>query len=137
MVFTQLPLQSLLQKANYTGRTAMWGTILKAFDIKYMPRTFIKGQVLVDLVAEFTEPPLQEEGEKQRMEGKSVETISLQGPLSWKSYVDGAANQRGSRVGLVVVSPEKITSEKSLKLGFLATNSETEYEVLLVGMAMV
>ena len=115
----------------------MWGTILKAFDIKYMPRTFIKGQVLVDLVAEFTEPPLQEEGEKQRMEGKSVETISLQRHLSWKLYVDGAANQRGSRVGLVVVSPEKITTEKSLKLGFLATNSEAEYEVLLVRMAMV
>ena len=96
----------------------MWGTILKAFDIKYMPRTFIKGQVLVDLVAEFTEPPLQEEGEKQRMEGKSVETISLQGPLSWKSYVDGAANQRGFGVGIVVISLEKITIEKSLRLGF-------------------
>ena len=27
--------------------------ILGAFDIKYMPRTFVKGQVLVDLVAEF------------------------------------------------------------------------------------
>ena len=85
-----------------------------------MPHTFIKGQVLVDFVAEFTETPLEEEGKKQRMEGKSIETISLQGPLSWKSYVDGAANQRGSRVGLVVVSPEKITTEKSLKLGFLA-----------------
>ena len=71
------------------------------------------------------------------MDGKSVDVVSLQEPLSWKVYVDSAANKKGSRVGLVVVSPEKITSEKSLKLGFLATNSETEYEVLLVGMAMV
>ena len=36
------------------------GTILGAFDIKYMPRTLVKGQVLVELVAEFTETPLEE-----------------------------------------------------------------------------
>ena len=40
-------------------------------------------------------------------------------------------------MGLIVVSPEKIIIEKSLKLGFLATNNETEYGTLLVGMAMV
>ena len=49
----------------------------------------------------------------------------------------GAANQRGSGVGLVLVSPEKITIEKYLRLGFSATNNETEYETLLVGMMMV
>ena len=40
-------------------------------------------------------------------------------------------------MGLIVVSPEKIIIEKSLKLGFLATNNETDYGTLLVGMAMV
>ena len=40
-------------------------------------------------------------------------------------------------MGLVVVSPEKIIIEKSLRLGFLATNNEAEYEALLVGMVMV
>ena len=34
-------------------------------------------------------------------------------------------------------SPEKIVIEKSLKLDFLATNHEAEYEALLMGMAMV
>ena len=52
-------------------------------------------------------------------------------------YVDGAANQRGFGVGLILVSPKKITIEKSLRLNFLATNNEAEYETLLVGMAMV
>ena len=51
--------------------------------------------------------------------------------------MDGAANQRGSRVGLVLVSPEKITIEKSLRLGISTTNNEAEYEALLAGMAMV
>ena len=40
-------------------------------------------------------------------------------------------------MGLVLVSPEKITIEKSLRLGLSATNNEVEYEALLVGMAMV
>ena len=52
-------------------------------------------------------------------------------------YVDGTANQRGFGVGLVLISPKKITIEKSLRLGFLATHNESEYETLLVGIAMV
>ena len=52
-------------------------------------------------------------------------------------YVDGAENQRGSGVGLVVTSLERIIIEKSLRLGFLATNNEAEYEALLEGMVMV
>ena len=55
VILTQLSLKSLLRSADYTGRIAKWGTILGAFDIKYMPRTSVKGQVLADLVAEFIE----------------------------------------------------------------------------------
>ena len=51
--------------------------------------------------------------------------------------VDGTANQRRSGVGLVLVSLEKTIIEKSIKLGFSATNNENEYEALLQGMAMV
>ena len=46
VILTQLPLKAILRSADYTGRIAKWGTILGAFDIKYMPRTSIKGQVL-------------------------------------------------------------------------------------------
>ena len=82
VVLTQLPLQSLLQSVDYTGRIAKWKMILGAFDIKYMPRTSIKGQVLANLAAEFAEFPLEEEGEKQNMDEKSVGMVSLREPLS-------------------------------------------------------
>ena len=39
-------------------------------------------------------------------------------------------------MGLVLISPERITIEKSLRLGFSATNNEAEYEALLEGMSM-
>ena len=115
----------------------MWGTILGAFDIRYMPRTSVKGQVLVDLVAEFADPLLEEVTKTRDMDGKSVGTISLQVPASWKVYVDEVANQRGSGVGRVLVSPESITIEISQRLGFSAINNEAEYEALLEGMSMV
>ena len=40
-------------------------------------------------------------------------------------------------MGLVPISPERITIEKSLILGFLTTNNEPKYEALLAGMTMV
>ena len=102
-----------------------------------MPRTSIKGQVLADLVAEFTEFPLKVEAKKRGMDRKSVGMISLEDPLSWRVYIDGVANQRGSGVGLVLVSPEKITIKKSLRLDFSAINNEAKYKALLMEMAMV
>ena len=74
-----------------------------------MSRTSVKGQVLVDLVAEFAEPPLEEVVATQNMDGKSVDTISLQEPLFWKVYVNGTVNQRGSKVRLVLDSLKQIT----------------------------
>ena len=60
VVLTQLPLRAILRSADYMGRIAKWGTVLGAFDIMYMPRTSIKGQVLVDLVVEFAKSLLEE-----------------------------------------------------------------------------
>ena len=36
-----------------------------------------------------------------------------------------------------MISSEKLTIEKSVRLGFSATNNEVEYEALLEGMSMV
>ncbi|XP_065635832.1 uncharacterized protein LOC136070187 [Quercus suber] len=102
-----------------------------------MPRTSVKGQILADLVAEFTEPSLEEVTAEKDMDEKLVGMISQQGPSHWEVYVDGAANQKGFGVGLVLISPERIIIEKLLRLDFLATNNEAEYEALLMGMSMV
>ena len=52
-------------------------TVLWAFDIKYMPHTPVKGQVLANLVVEFTEPSLKEVAATQSMDEKLVGTINL------------------------------------------------------------
>ena len=53
----------------------MWSTLLGAFDIKYMPITSIKGQVLADLVVE---PSVEVVADEEIMDGKSIGTISAQ-----------------------------------------------------------
>ena len=103
-----------------------------AFYIKYMLHTTVKGQVLADLVAKFT--PIVVGAKEQGFRGEQVSTVSLHGHSPWKLYVDGAANQKGSRVGIVIVSLDRITIEKSLRLGFSAINNEAEYELIEVAM---
>ena len=58
-----------------------------AFDIKYMPRTFVKGQVLADLVAEFTEPEADELLADRNKDEKLVDTISQHCPPTWEEYM--------------------------------------------------
>ena len=92
VVLTQLPLKSVLRTADYTERITLWNTILGAFDIKYMPQTSIKGQVLADLVAEFAEPPIETPIEQHGREGKPIDMASAPKPPCWRMYVDDAAN---------------------------------------------
>ena len=102
-----------------------------------MPRTSVKGQVLADLVAEFTE--LEADGllAPEERDVKLACSISQRFLPTWEVHVDGALNQKSTGVGLVLTSSEMVTIEKSLSLGFPTTNNEAEYEVLLEGMAMV
>ena len=102
-----------------------------------MPRTSIKGQVLTDLVAEFTKPEIEELPSDGNMDEKLVGTVSQYGLPTWEVYVDRASNQKGSGVGLVLMSPEKVVIEKSLRLDLSATNNEAECKALLEGMTMV
>uniref|UniRef100_A0A2N9EP38 RNA-directed DNA polymerase n=1 Tax=Fagus sylvatica TaxID=28930 RepID=A0A2N9EP38_FAGSY len=51
----------------------------------------------------------------------------------WKLFVDGASNMKGAGAGAVLVSPEGLILEQAVRLGFLASNNEAEYEALLIG----
>ena len=57
-----------------------------------MPCTSIKGQVLIDLVAEFTEPQIEELESVENMDKKLVGTISQYCHPTWEVYVDGVSN---------------------------------------------
>ncbi|XP_057465711.1 uncharacterized protein LOC130755326 [Actinidia eriantha] len=56
-VYTEFPLKAILMKADLTGRLSKWSLELGQYDISFLPRAAIKGQVLADFVAEFSPRP--------------------------------------------------------------------------------
>ena len=99
-----------------------WAIKLSEFDIRYKPKTAIKGQVLADFVMEFTSAELAQNA--QAMNDLPI----------WKLFVDGASNAQGSGAGLILTSPEGIDIEYALRFGFQASNNEAEYEAVIAGL---
>ena len=55
---TKYPMKQVLHKPKTSGRLMKWAIELSEFDIRYKPKTTIKGQVLADFVMEFTSAEL-------------------------------------------------------------------------------
>ncbi|XP_075663149.1 uncharacterized protein LOC142632669 [Castanea sativa] len=53
---------------------------------------------------------------------------------SWKMYFDGASNQNGSSIGVLLISPKGTQIPFSGRLNFPATNNATEYEACIMGL---
>ena len=51
---TEYPMKKILHKPETSGRLMKWAIELSEFDIRYKPRTPVKGQILVDFILEFT-----------------------------------------------------------------------------------
>ena len=51
---TEYPMKQILHKPETSRRLIKWAIELSEFDIRYKPRTMIKGQILVDFIMEFT-----------------------------------------------------------------------------------
>ena len=52
----------------------------------------------------------------------------------WRLSINGAANARGSGVGLILTSLDVIDTEYALRFGFQASNNEVEYEAVIAGL---
>ena len=119
---TEYPMKQVLHKPETSGRLMKWAIELSEFDIRYKPKTAIKGQVLADFVMEFTS-------------AEPIEKTQTMTDLpTWRLSVDGAANAQGSRAGLILTSPEGIDIEYVLRFRFQASNNEAEYEVVIAGL---
>ena len=51
--------------------------------------------------------------------------------------MDGASSAMGVRARIVIITSEGIQVKHSFRLGFKASNNETEYEALLAGLRVV
>ena len=63
IVLTDKPLRRVISNPKAAGQMVLWTIELSEFDIQYHPHTAIKGQVVADFIAEFTNVESQEAGE--------------------------------------------------------------------------
>ena len=119
---TEYPMKQVLHKPETSGRLMKWTIVLREFDIRYKPKTAIKGQVLADFIMEFT-------SDEPAENAQTMTDLPI-----WKLSVDGASNAQGSGAGLILTSPEGIDIEYALRFGFQTSNNEAEYEAVIAGL---
>ena len=78
IVLTDQHLKRAMSSSEVAGRMALWAIELSKFDVQYRPRTAVKGQIVVDFIAEYTQS-----------EDKGAEGHKL-----WSIHTDGSSNQR-------------------------------------------
>lgn len=49
-------------------------------------------------------------------------------------FVDGSANNEGTSVGVVLISPQGEETKLNVSLQFWVSNNKVEYEALLIGL---
>ena len=90
VVLTDKPLRKAMSSPESAGRMALWAIELSEFDIRYHPRTTIKGQVVADFIVEFTLGDSQGAVEKRQ----------------WIIYIDGSLNRRVGGAGVMIQTLE-------------------------------
>jgi ribonuclease HI len=114
-------MKKVLQKPDLSGRLVNWAVELGQFDIEFHPRTAIKGQVLADFLVEFCNIPEAEELPKES---------------TWVVFVDGSSTRGRSGVRVLLRNPEGQEFGFAVKLDFVTTNNEAEYEAVIAGLAL-
>ncbi|GKV08871.1 hypothetical protein SLEP1_g20442 [Rubroshorea leprosula] len=101
----------------YTARNVE----LSEYDLKFQPRTTIKGQAIADFLVECISATKEEKAPEHPV---------------WVLYMDGAASIEGSGAGAVLVGPDGFKSEHALRFKFQTTNNAAEYEALVYGLKL-
>ncbi|PKI41994.1 hypothetical protein CRG98_037612 [Punica granatum] len=112
---------------------AKWHCQLTEYDIEYVSRTSMKGQVIVNHLVEFPiedGTPINSDFPDERILQVNDEEESP----GWKMYFDGAVNSTGSGIGAVLISPEGRHFPAAAKIDFSCTNNVAQYKACILGL---
>ena len=88
---------------------------MSEFDVQYHLHTTMKGHVVADFIAKFT----------------NVEGRGAREHLQWSIHTKGSSNKWAGGAGIVLHSPEGDEIECMVCLDFSTTNNEAKYEALV------
>ncbi|GJX53729.1 reverse transcriptase domain-containing protein [Tanacetum coccineum] len=124
-VITDQPIKQILNKPEASRKLAKYAVELGAYNITYIPRNAVKGQVLAYFLNEVP------------VGTKYLEICSLtddENLEEWNLFTDGASSLKGVGVGLVLIDPAGTEYTYAIRLNFASTYNETEYKALLAGL---
>ena len=122
-------LKYLMEKPMQDGKTIKWVLLLLEFDIKYVTQKSMKGKVIADHLAHCS----LEETKEIQGDFPKEDIMEIEVEL-WKMYFDGATNQNGSGIGVLLISLKGAHIPFSSKLNFPATNNATEYKACIMDL---
>ena len=102
----------MLSKSALTGCLAKWVMLLSEFDIQYVDRKAIKGQAIIDYLVD---APLVD-AYPLVMELPNEHICLIEEKPPWQLYFDGSYTSHGSRVGILLVTPQGDYIPKEFKL---------------------
>ena len=77
------------------------------------------------------ENPIERDDGKEDFPNEDILDIELG---AWKMYFDGAVNQYGNGIGVLLISPDGSHVPLAVKLNFKATKNMAEYEACIARM---
>ncbi|KAL0325004.1 UNVERIFIED_CONTAM: hypothetical protein Sradi_5069700 [Sesamum radiatum] len=124
------PLKYVMAKPVLSDRLARWYLQLQQFEITYIPQKVVKGQVLVDFLADHPMPAEWELSNDLLDEDALV--IEVTPP--WKIYFDGVSHKEGAGAGVVFVTSEGEILSYSFTMTQNCSNNIEEYQALILGL---
>lgn len=103
-----------------SGRIGKWAYALIEYELQYEHLRAVKGQVLADFVTDHMID----------VEAK----VGYVQVSPWKLFFDGSVCKGGQGAGYVLVSPNGLVHEVSVRIEYACTNNQIEYEALLLGL---
>ena len=97
------PIKYVLSRPVVSGRIARWAVLLQQYYLAYVPQKAVKGQALVDFLADH---PIPFEWDFfDDFPDEDVFYIEVMPP--WMMFFDGAARREGAGAGVVFASPQR------------------------------
>ncbi|GJY02304.1 reverse transcriptase domain-containing protein [Tanacetum coccineum] len=129
VVFLAVLIDQIVNGKTMPSPISKYAVEIGTYKISFIPRNAIKGQVLADFLSDAPEGEAEEEYFRIPEVPPEVDDTEV-----WILFTDGAANLKGSRAGLVLIGPNGLEYTYALRLTFVSTNNEAEYEALLAGL---
>ena len=130
-------LRYLFDRPVLTGRLMRWLVLLTEFDIQYVTQKSVKGSIVADHLASL---PVSDD-RLINDDFPDEQFVSMTSITEWQLYFDGAANQSGFGISILLVSSQGEHIPRSVRLVFYdhhrLMNNIVEYEACITGLETV